>query len=48
MDVFENKIDQTTMTDRQKKVLLIYSNFHKQNKHKMVQIPVCEIPKSYI
>ena len=48
MDVFENKIDQTTMTERQKKVLSIYSNFHKLNKHKMVQIPVCEIPKSYI
>tara|TARA_B100000035_G_scaffold313290_1_gene326657 strand:+ start:834 stop:1625 length:792 start_codon:yes stop_codon:yes gene_type:complete len=48
MDVFEKKIDQTSMTDRQKKVLSIYSNFHKQNKHKMVPIPVCEIPKNLI
>ena len=48
MDVFDKQIDETTMTERQKKVLSIYSNFHRQNKHKMVQIPVCEIPKSYI
>ena len=47
MAIFDKKIDETTMTERQKKVLSIYSNFHKQNKHKMVQIPVCEIPKSY-
>ena len=47
MAVFDKKIDQTTMTERQRKVLSIYSNFHKQNKHKMVQIPFCEIPKSY-
>ena len=47
MAVFDKKIDETTMTERQRKVLSIYSNFHKQNKHKMVQIPVCEIPKSY-
>ena len=48
MDVFDKQIDETTMTDRQKKVLSIYSNFHKQNKHKMVPIPVCEIPKNLI
>ena len=48
MDVFDKQIDETTMTERQKKVLSIYSNFHRQNKHKMIQIPVCEIPKIYI
>lgn len=30
-------------TDRQQKVLKIYNNFNKQNKHKMVDIPVCKI-----
>jgi NAD+ synthase len=30
---------------RQKEVLAIYSKFHYQNKHKMIPIPVCEIPK---
>ena len=44
----EKKIDETNMTDRQKKVLSIFSKFHIQNKHKMIQIPVCEIPKNYI
>ena len=39
MDVFDKQIDKTTMTERQKRVLSIYSNFHRQNKHKMVQIP---------
>ena len=48
MDFVEKKIDKTTMTDRQKKVLSIFSKFHIQNKHKMIQIPVCEIPKNYI
>ena len=30
-------------TDRQQKVLKIYNKFNKQNKHKMVDIPVCKI-----
>jgi NAD+ synthase len=33
-----------SLTDRQKKVLKIYQSYHNQNKHKMVPIPVCEIP----
>ncbi len=35
-----------TLTERQKEVINIYHNFHNANKHKMVPIPVCEIPKN--
>lgn len=34
-----------SLSERQKKVLEIYQSYHNQNKHKMVPIPVCEIPK---
>jgi len=30
---------------REQQVLLIYNNFHSSNKHKMIPIPVCEIPE---
>jgi NAD+ synthase len=33
------------LTDRQKQVLQIYKRLHTTNKHKMVEIPVCKIPK---
>lgn len=32
---------------RQKEVLTIYKNRHRANKHKMVPIPVCDIPDEY-
>ena len=31
-------------TDRQKKILDVYKNFNRANRHKMEPIPVCEIP----
>jgi len=34
------------LSERQKKVLEIYSHHHQTNLHKMNSIPVCEIPKS--
>ena len=34
------------LSERQKKVLEIYSGHHQTNLHKMNPIPVCEIPKS--
>ena len=37
--------DESTLTSRQKEVLAIYRKRNKQNKHKMVAIPVCIIPK---
>lgn len=33
------------MSDRQREVLEIYNRFHTANKHKMLEIPVCKIPK---
>lgn len=36
--------DEKTLNDREKDVLAIYRRLHKANKHKMIPIPVCEIP----
>ncbi|MFD0864007.1 NAD(+) synthase [Sungkyunkwania multivorans] len=33
---------------REKKVFEIYKKFNGANKHKMIPIPVCEIPKNYL
>ena len=41
------KGDGSGLSDRQKEVLRIYDSFHMANKHKMVPIPVCEIPKEF-
>src|SRR5690606_31865841 len=38
------KGDGSGLTDRQKDVLRIFDSFHLANKHKMIPIPVCEIP----
>jgi NAD+ synthase len=37
--------DTSTLSDRQKEVVQIYQRFHRANKHKMIPIPVCQIPK---
>ena len=36
------------LDNRQKEVLDIYTRLNKQNKHKMVPIPVCKIPSEYL
>ena len=41
----EGRVD-TDFSDRQKEVFQIYKRFNRANKHKMVPIPVCEIPNS--
>jgi NAD+ synthase len=33
--------------DREKKVFKIYKSFNAKNKHKMIPIPICEIPKDF-
>ncbi len=38
--------DEGALTERQKKVLGIYRTFNQSNRHKMLPIPVCEIPAS--
>jgi len=42
----ENHKKITDFTGRKQEVFKIYSNRNRQNKHKMLPIPVCEIPKS--
>jgi NAD+ synthase len=39
--------DEKNLNTRQKEVLKIYRSFNKANKHKMVPIPVCIIPKEF-
>ncbi len=41
-----NSGKEISLSERQKEVVAIYSKFHNANKHKMVPIPVCEIPKN--
>jgi NAD+ synthase len=36
--------DSSTLSERQKEVIGIYQSFNRVNKHKMIPIPVCEIP----
>lgn len=36
--------DESSITERQKEVLVIYRRLNRANQHKMVPIPVCEIP----
>ena len=40
--------DETTLTERQKQVLDIYRTFNRINQHKMLPIPVCNIPNDLI
>jgi NAD+ synthase len=40
--------DADKLNERQREVIAIYRMFNSRNRHKMVPIPVCEIPKSYI
>jgi NAD+ synthase len=40
----EFKGEHEKLNERQKEVLKIYQSYHNQNKHKMIPIPVCEIP----
>ncbi|OZV67157.1 NAD(+) synthase [Winogradskyella aurantia] len=34
-------------TDREREVFNIFMKFHKSNKHKMIPIPICEIPNNF-
>ena len=40
--------DENTLKEREKQVLEIYRRLNRINKHKMIPIPVCEIPKELI
>ena len=40
--------DESKLTERKTTVLNIYRKLNRENKHKMVPIPVCEIPVDYL
>lgn len=40
-------ISENELEGRQKEVFKIYKSFNTRNKHKMIPIPVCEIPQNY-
>ncbi len=46
MDLRERKVDTATLalSDRQRQVLAIFDQRHAANRHKIIPIPVCEIP----
>ena len=44
MKMWEENVDSSTFNTREKHVLNIYSRLNKINQHKMLPIPVCEIP----
>lgn len=44
----ENKNTNTTLSDRQQKVLEIYTRMNRANQHKMLPIPVCKLPDEII
>ena len=46
MNVVDNKIGEENNTQRQKEVLAIYRRLNTINRHKMLPIPVCEIPSN--
>ena len=39
---------ESNLSKREKEVMSIYKSFNSSNRHKMVPIPVCKIPKDYI
>ncbi|MGF1555564.1 NAD(+) synthase [Paucihalobacter sp.] len=45
MQMNENGKNESDFSGRQQEVFKIYKRFNRNNKHKMVPIPVCEIPK---
>jgi NAD+ synthase len=40
--------EEIELSERQRNVLEIFRKLNRQNKHKMIPIPVCEIPKVYL
>ena len=48
MAAHDKKMDPAAMTVQQKKDFDIFLKFNRQNKHKMLPIPVCEIPKDLL
>ena len=39
--------EESNLSDRKKEVLKIFKKFHQANRHKMIPIPVCEVPEEF-
>ncbi len=48
MELIERKIPDSDLTKKQFRLRKIYQGFNFKNKHKMLAIPLCEIPKKYL
>ncbi|MDG2371524.1 MAG: NAD(+) synthase [Flavobacteriaceae bacterium] len=48
MELIKNNISDNNLNKKQIKIRKIYQKLHSQNKHKMLSIPVCFIPKEYL
>jgi len=48
MEVRAGNIDGANANERQQEVLKLYDKLNRANQHKMVPIPVCEIPKELV
>tara|TARA_Y200000002_G_C22625919_1_gene640233 strand:- start:188 stop:970 length:783 start_codon:yes stop_codon:yes gene_type:complete len=46
--MFNDHKSERDLSERDKEVLKIYKSFNSSNRHKMLPIPVCKIPKDYI
>ena len=47
MNMLEKGIEPDTFEKELKRIYDIYIKYHKTNKHKMIDIPVCKIPEEY-
>ena len=47
MNMLEKGIEPDTFEKELKRIYDIYIKYHKTNKHKMIDIPVCKIPEKY-
>lgn len=48
MEAHEKSLPQDKFSERQKIVFDIYLTHHQRNQHKMLSIPVCEIPEEFL
>jgi NAD+ synthase len=48
MKVIEQKKELINTSEKEKKIIKTFKEFNKKNKHKMISIPVCEIPDNFL
>ncbi len=48
MEAHENRLEKDQFSERQKIVFDLYLKHHQRNQHKMLPIPVCEIPAEFL